>query len=99
MAKKQKQKQMRNATNTETITELMEFAKCGPISQLFIMDALAKHADKVAKLTDEEAVEQIGNNGLIHPLAWRDAAKEVKATLDEHFAGKRMVPVKDEDDE
>jgi hypothetical protein len=96
MAKKQ---QMRNATNAETIAELMEFSKSGPIVQLFIMDALSKHANVVAELTDEQAVEQIGHSGFINALAWRDAAKEVKAMLDDHFAGKRMVPVEDEDDE
>lgn len=91
--------QMRNATNTETITQLMEFSKSGPLVQLFIMDALAKHANIVAALTDEEAVKQIGHNGFINAIAWRDAAKEVKQTLDEHFAGTRLVPVKDEDGE
>ena len=95
MAKKQ---QMRNATNAETIAELMEFSKSGPIVQLFIMDALAKHADVVGALTDEQAVEQIGNNGFINALAWRDAAKEVKATLDDHFAGKRLVLVEDDEE-
>jgi hypothetical protein len=94
-----KKKLMRHATNDETLSHLMNFAKSGPVVQLFIMDALAKHADVVAALTDEQAVEKIGQNGFIHPLAWRDAAKEIKATLGDHFAGKRMVPVEDAEDE
>jgi hypothetical protein len=92
-------KQMRNATNDETLSHLMNFAKSGPIVQLFIMDALAKMANRVAALTDEEAEQQLGSNGFINPIAWRNGAREVKQTLDDHFAGKRMVPVDEEDDE
>lgn len=91
-------KLMRNATNDETISHLMNFAKSGPIVQLFIMDALSKHANAVAELSDEQAIEKIGNNGFIGALAWRDAAREIKATLDDHFAGKRMAAADDEED-
>jgi hypothetical protein len=94
-----KQKAMRHATNAETLEHLMNWAKSGPIVQLFIMDALGKYADRVGQLTDEQAIEQIGDNGFISPIAWRNAAREIKTTLDDHYAGKRMVPVKDEDED
>lgn len=94
-----KQRPMRHATNAETLEHLMNWAKTGPIVQLFIMDSLSKHATRVAELSDEQAIEQIGNNGFISALAWRDAAREIKSTLDEHFAGKRMVPAEDDEDD
>jgi hypothetical protein len=94
-----KQKRMRHATNAETVEHLMNWAKSGPIVQLFVMDSLRKFATTVAALTDEEAEAKFSNLGFIHPLAWRDAAREVQQTLDEHFAGTRMVPVTDEDDD
>jgi hypothetical protein len=94
-----KQRIMRTATNAETLDHLMNWAKTGPIVQLFIMDALSKHAGRVAELSDEQAIEKIGDNGFISAIAWRDAAREIKSTLDDHFAGKRMVPADEEDEE
>jgi hypothetical protein len=90
---------MRTTTNDEAVAHLMNFAKSGPIVQLFIMDALGKMADRVAALTDEEAEQQLGCNGFINPIAWRNGAREVKQTLADHFAGKRLVPVNDEEDD
>lgn len=93
-------KHMRPTTNDEAIAQLMDLGKSGPLVQMFVIDALTKMADAVAGLTDEEAHTKLNGNGLVHPVSWRNAARDVKTTLDKHFAGQLLVPMTvDEDDE
>ncbi|WP_185732926.1 hypothetical protein [Burkholderia seminalis] len=37
-------------TNLECLTDIMEFSRYGALAQAFVMDALSKHAEHIAKL-------------------------------------------------
>ncbi len=71
-------------TNVEFVTELMEFSKSGALAQVFIIDAIQKHADAVAKV-DASTVE----HPLISGQAWVNCAKEIKARMDAHYGRER----------
>ncbi len=72
---------MKRKTNVQVVKQIMEFSNYGPIAQLFVMDALSKFAEKVSKADPAEV-----GNGLISGEAWVGVAKEIKQTLDTHFA-------------
>ena len=81
-------------TNVEFVTELMEFSQCGALSQIFIIDAIMKHADAVAK-ADAEISARAGESekriAVIRDSATADArsvAREVTAELVRAFGGK-----------
>jgi hypothetical protein len=71
---------MKNKTNTEFVTELMEYSKHGALMQLFIIDALIKHSDRVVE--HEAEVLQVMENSMIHGPAWVGCAKELKKALE-----------------
>lgn len=71
-------------TNVEAITELMEFSKYGALAQMFVIDALTRHAEAVMEAPDS-AFESMA--GFIAPQAWRGVAKEIKEKLDLHLGG------------
>jgi hypothetical protein len=64
-------------TNVELVTNIMEFSKYGALSQLFVMDALQKLANAVAKSKPED----YGANPFVHPQAWIGVAKEIAEKL------------------
>lgn len=71
-------------TNVECVTDLMEFSSYGPLAQMFVVDALLKHATSVAKLSDED-LQSWPENHLIHPHSWRGVAQEIKMKLEQHL--------------
>jgi len=72
---------MPRKTNTELITDLMDFAKSGPLMQAFILDALTKHARKCV-----EAGPTAFESPMLSGKAWHRCAVEVQAALAEHLA-------------
>lgn len=68
-------------SNTEFVTELMEFARCGPIMQIFILDALDKHSKRFAHMTPEELQKAWGAFGFVSPDAWIAAARELQQAI------------------
>lgn len=64
----------RSQTNEEFVSDLMNFSNYGPLSQLFVIDAIVKHAERVAA-SDPASVEY----PLIHGSAWVGVAKEIAA--------------------
>lgn len=86
---------MRRQTNVECIVKIMELSRCGALAQVFVIDALTKHAEAVAKLTDEQ-VASLDANPMVSMTAWRNVATEITASLKSHFAG---VLVPDDSDE
>ena len=74
-------------TNTQVLTNLMEFARTGPIMQMFIMDALSKRADAIVAAGIDKVREAFGPNNMVSPDAWFAAAQELKAALDRHLGG------------
>ena len=66
-------------TNVQTITDIMEFSSFGALAQVFVMDALAKAAERVAS-APPEAFEN-WDNQLIAPEMWRGVAEEIRLKL------------------
>lgn len=64
--------------NVEFVTEMMEWSREGPLAQLFIITAIQKYADAVAKSTPAE----LGNMAMIAPEAWIRVAKEIAGKID-----------------
>ena len=60
-------------TNVEFIVDLMKFSSSGALAQIFVIDAVMKHADAVAAL-DPEAID----NPLISGYAWVRCAQEIR---------------------
>lgn len=50
------------------------------------MDALSKHAERVAKLPLDELQKQLGNHPLVSARAWHGVAQEIHGKLESHFA-------------
>ncbi|MDN7537064.1 hypothetical protein [Burkholderia cenocepacia] len=72
------------ATNVELITQLMNVSQYGALAQAFVIDALTKHAEAVAALTDDEVAE-LDKNSAVHMPAWRGVAREIKQKMDEFY--------------
>lgn len=73
-------------TNLECLTDIMEFSRYGALAQAFVMDALSKHAARVAKLPLDELQKQLGNHPLVSARAWHGVAQEIHGKLESHFA-------------
>jgi hypothetical protein len=73
---------MRRKTNEQIVRDLMRFSRFGALSQVFVIDAIRKHADRVARATPD----QIGD-GLISAEAWIGVAQEIKAIMDQAYEG------------
>ncbi|WMD19665.1 MULTISPECIES: hypothetical protein [Achromobacter] len=71
-------------TNVECVADLMEFSSYGPLAQMFVVDALLKHATTVAELSDAE-LEAWPENPLFHVHSWRGVAQEIKRKLEKHL--------------
>jgi hypothetical protein len=75
-------------TNTEVITNLMEFSRMGPLMQGFIIEALRIYADAVINRQDE-----LPKNGLISAAAWVACAQEVIKAFEEQQAANNAKSV------
>lgn len=74
-------------TNVEIITEIMEFSRCGALAQLFIMDSVARHAERIAAASLDELKSMEG--GLISPAAWKATAAEIAEKMRKHLTPER----------
>lgn len=70
-------------TNVEAVVDLMEFSRYGPLAQLFVVDALSKHAKRVAEASPEAFAGM--DKGLINQAAWQGVAREIAQKLDAHL--------------
>lgn len=59
-------------TNVELVTKYMEWGS--PMNQLFVIDALRKHAELVVEKQDE--LRETMKDSFIHPEAWIQSAKD-----------------------
>jgi hypothetical protein len=64
-----------NLTNTELIVEMMEYSNFGALSQLFIMEAIRKEAERVAATKPEQYDQE--KWAMISVPAWIGVAKEI----------------------
>ena len=70
-------------TNTEFISRLMDFSKSGPLMQLFIIEAVRKHSERVVNNADKVREQMEG--GFVSPDAWIAAAQEALDRMNEHL--------------
>lgn len=68
-------------TNTAFVTRLMDYSRNGAMAQLFILDAIQKHADRVAAIPLDELRRSFGDNAFISPEAWHSTAAEIAAAF------------------
>ena len=71
---KKKQKEM---SPIEKVTDMMEFSKHGPMTVMFVMDALDKWTDKVITCSTPEMFE----NSCVHLESWLGTAEEIRVKL------------------
>lgn len=64
--------------NVQLVKDIMTHSEFGSLSQAFVMDAIAQHAERVSKLSPKD----FSKNSFIHPPAWIGVAKEIKGKLD-----------------
>lgn len=81
-----KQKARGFKTNSETVTEMMDFSKFGALAQVFIMDAIGKHAKAVAKMDLKKIDPKEWT--FISAEAWIGVAKEIEEKLKVHYKDK-----------
>lgn len=73
-------------TNIECLTDLMTFSRYGALAQAFVMDALSKHAARIARTPLDELNEQFGDQPMVSAKAWHGVAQEIHEKLEAHFA-------------
>lgn len=66
-------------TNVERIVDVMQFSAYGALSQVFVVDAVVKHAEAVAKATPDELAAMEG--GPVSPAAWQGVAREIAGKM------------------
>ncbi len=67
-------------TNAEFVARLMEFAKSGPIAQLFIIEAVRRYAEQ-CKDADPKKLE----TGIIPGAHWKRCAVEIHEEVSKHL--------------
>ncbi|WP_414442410.1 hypothetical protein [Burkholderia sp. 22PA0106] len=73
-------------TNLECLDDIMTFSRYGALAQAFVMDALSKHALRVASLPLDTLKEKIGAHPLINAESWQGVAREIHEKLEAHFS-------------
>ena len=73
-------------TNLECLTQIMTFSRYEALAQVFVMEALSKHAEHIAQMPLDELEEKFGDHPMIGANAWQLVAKEIHEKLEAHFA-------------
>ena len=73
-------------TNTAFVSDLMEFSRHGALAQVFIIDAIQKHAERVAA-----ALPSSIDHALISGEGWVGVAKEIKSKVDAQYGSPAAV--------
>jgi hypothetical protein len=70
--------------NTELLVSLMEFSPYGAMCQMFIIDALQKHAEAAAQADPAEITRKC--NGMLNGDAWVATAKDIRDRMAAFYA-------------
>lgn len=79
----QQSKTQKHFTNLEKISEIMEYSNFGALAQVFVMDAVSKHARLIAKTSIEDL--ECMRDGLISPESWQGVAAEIETKLQNYY--------------
>jgi hypothetical protein len=71
---------MEREDNVQFLTRIMNRCPQGALGQAFILEAISKYAENVAKS------KPLPETGLISGEAWKKTAEWVKQELDNHFS-------------
>ena len=74
---------MTKQTNIEFITHLMDFAKTGPMMQLFVLEGVRKYAEQIS--ADPDKVRDQMKDHMIHPESWIASAREALDSIETHL--------------
>ena len=67
-------------SNTELVTEIMDFSPHGALASMFVMTALANYAGRIASL-DADELEKHFENSFVSGPAWQGCAREILERL------------------
>ncbi|QJW78711.1 MULTISPECIES: hypothetical protein [Burkholderia] len=73
-------------TNIDCLNDIMTYSRYGALAQAFVMDALSKHAHRVATISPDTLREQFGAHTPVNVEAWQGVAREIHDKLEAHFA-------------
>ncbi|KVM59768.1 hypothetical protein WJ59_31400 [Burkholderia gladioli] len=73
-------------TNIDCLNDIMTYSRHGALAQAFVMDALSKHARRVATVPLDTLQEQFGARTPVNVEAWQGVAREIHDKLEAHFA-------------
>lgn len=65
-------------SNTEFITELMDYSYYGALTQVFIIEAIRRYAEII--VAQPKPAEH--GNGVISVIAWHEIAEEIKTRME-----------------
>jgi hypothetical protein len=83
-------------TNTELVTQAMNFSKYGGLIQGFIIHALQYYCEQVLK--NPEKIRNSDMTGMIHPEAWIGCAQELKGKMDAFYDRNKTREVSQSDE-
>lgn len=73
-------------TNIECLNDIMTYSRYGALAQAFVMDALSKHARRVATVPIDTLRKQFSAHTPVNVEAWQGMAREIHDKLEAHFA-------------
>lgn len=80
-------------TNSEFLTELMEYSQSGAMMQMVIMQALVTYTDNM--IADEQAfLKQMENHPMISGPGWMRAVKELHTALEKRMPSPKKASKK-----
>ncbi|KAF1049307.1 hypothetical protein [Xylophilus sp.] len=71
---------MSRRTNTEVVTDLMGFARSGPLMQAFVLEAISRYAKQV-----QAADPRLLDSPFLSGAAWQACADEAVAAINKHL--------------
>lgn len=72
-------------TNTEFLSDIMEFSPHGALMQVLILNLLQKASKELAETPVQEIRDAFGENHFISPDAWHGAAVDLHKSLSERY--------------
>lgn len=73
-------------SNEDLVMDLMRFSPVGPMSQIFVVDAIAKHAKLIANTPIAQLREQFGERSMVSADVWHAAAVDIDKRVDAFYA-------------
>jgi hypothetical protein len=68
--------------NQEFLTDMMTFSRFGPMTEVFVMEAVRLHAQAVAAQNPDNADQ----DAMISPHLWVNVARDIKARFEQRAA-------------